>query len=194
MNRDDALDCKGDFKNCDHSSMRPDLAPDLASNGVSLESTDRDRIQALEKETRILQKKLTRAHINLNQNQASRQQAEALLKASIRELQQSRQVLEDREKELEAALLDVQSIQGQLLMAEKMSSLGVLVAGVAHEINNPVSFIFGNLDYVETYTQSLLHLVELYERHSQDRSPEIDAWCAAIDLDFIQEDFPRVIR
>ncbi len=152
------------------------------------------RLQALEKENRTLQKKLARAQINLTQIQASRQQAEALLKASIRELQDSRQVLKNRETELETALLNVQSIQGQLMMAEKMSSLGVLVAGVAHEINNPVGFISGNLDYVEKYTQSLLHLLELYEQHNPDRNPEIEDWCAEIDLDFVLEDFPRLIR
>jgi two-component system, NtrC family, sensor kinase len=163
---------------------------------VEVQRDDRlqTRLQTLEKEHRILQKKLTRAQINLTQIQTSRQQSEALLKASIRELQQSRQVLENREKDLETALLNVQSIQGQLMLAEKMSSLGVLVAGVAHEINNPVGFISGNLDYVETYTQSLLHLLELYDQHNPDRNPEIEAWCEQIDLDFVRDDFPRLIR
>ena len=151
---------------------------------------------AVAKENRILQKKLTRAQINLTQIQLSRQQAETLLTASIHELQQSRQVLENREKELEAALLHVQTIQGKLLVAEKMSSLGVLVAGVAHEINNPVSFISGNLEHAETYTESLLHLLNLYEDQADtpDRSPEIQDWCDKIDLDFIRTDFPCLIQ
>ncbi len=179
--------------------MIHDMALDLTSQPTAdVQSPGADacqiRLQALEKENRILQKKLARAQINLTQIQTSRQQAEALLKASIRELQESRQVLKNREKELEAALLNVQSIQGQLMMAEKMSSLGVLVAGVAHEINNPVSFISGNLDYVERYTQSLLHLLELYERHNPNHHPEIQNWCEDIDLNFVVEDFPRLIR
>ncbi len=152
------------------------------------------RLKELEKENRILQKKLARAQINLTQIQTSRQQAEAMLKAGIRELQASRQILEDRERELEEALTNVQSMQGQLLMSEKMSSLGVLVAGVAHEINNPVSFISGNLEYVESYTQMLLHLLELYDRHNPDRHLEINDWCNEIDLDFILKDFPRLIQ
>ena len=176
--------------------MNPDLNPDL------------------EKENRILQKKLTRAQINLVQIQKSRQNTETLLTASIKELQQSRQVLENREKELEAALLHVQSMQGKLLMAEKMSSLGVLVAGVAHEINNPVGFISGNLEYTEKYTESLLHLINLYEDQAKtetqannqvndrvdnpvdpiDRNLDIQAWCNTIDLDFIRTDFPRLIQ
>ena len=170
--------------------MNSDLSPDLA------------------KENRILQKKLTRAQINLVQIQQSRQNTETLLTASIKELQQSRQVLENREKELEAALLHVQSIQGKLLMAEKMSSLGVLVAGVAHEINNPVGFISGNLEYTEKYTESLLHLINLYEDQANtqandrvdnqvdpiDRNLDIQTWCNTIDLDFIRTDFPRLIQ
>ena len=162
----------------------PDLSPNLNPNS------------ALEKENRILQKKLTRAQTNLVQIQQSRQQTEMLLTASIHELQQSRQVLENREKELEAALLNVQSIQGKLLVAEKMSSLGVLVAGVAHEINNPVSFISGNLEHAEIYTKSLLHLLKLYEDQADPiaPSPEIQDWCDKIDLDFIRTDFPRLIQ
>lgn len=164
--------------------MNPDLNPDL------------------EEENRILQKKLTRAQINLAQIQQSRQNTETLLAASIKELQESRQVLENREKALEAALLHVQSIQGQLLMAEKMSSLGVLVAGVAHEINNPVSFISGNLEHAENYTAALLHLLKLYEDQAQaenqvntaDRRAEIEAWCDNIDLNFIRTDFPCLIK
>ena len=164
--------------------MNPDLNPDL------------------EKENRILQKKLTRAQINLAQIQQSRQNTETLLTASIKELQESRQVLENREKALEAALLHVQSIQGQLLMAEKMSSLGVLVAGVAHEINNPVGFISGNLEHAENYTSALLHLLKLYEDQAQaenqvstaDRRAEIEAWCDNIDLNFIRTDFPCLIK
>ena len=164
--------------------MNPDLNPDL------------------EEENRILQKKLTRAQINLAQIQQSRQNTETLLTASIKELQESRQVLENREKALEAALLHVQSIQGKLLMAEKMSSLGVLVAGVAHEINNPVSFISGNLEHAENYTAALLHLLKLYEDQAQaenqvntaDRRAEIEAWCDNIDLNFIRTDFPCLIK
>ena len=164
--------------------MNPDLNPDL------------------EEENRILQKKLTRAQINLAQIQQSRQNTETLLAASIKELQESRQVLENREKALEAALLHVQSIQGKLLMAEKMSSLGVLVAGVAHEINNPVSFISGNLEHAENYTSALLHLLKLYEDQAQaenqvntaDRRAEIEAWCDNIDLNFIRTDFPCLIK
>ena len=164
--------------------MNPDLNPDL------------------EEENRILQKKLTRAQINLAQIQQSRQNTETLLAASIKELQESRQVLENREKALEATLLHVQSIQGKLLMAEKMSSLGVLVAGVAHEINNPVSFISGNLEHAENYTAALLHLLKLYEDQAQaenqvntaDRRAEIEAWCDNIDLNFIRTDFPCLIK
>jgi two-component system, NtrC family, sensor kinase len=180
--------------NCDNPSTLSAAISSASCESACEVQVLQIRLKELEKENRILQKKLARAQINLTQIQTSRQQAEAMLKAGIRELQASRQVLEDRERELQDALTDVQSMQGQLLMSEKMSSLGVLVAGVAHEINNPVSFISGNLEYVESYTEMLLHLLELYDRHNSDRHPDIDAWCDEIDLDFVLKDFPRLIQ
>lgn len=88
----------------------------------------------------------------------------------------------------EAALATYRMIQ-----AEKMSSLGQLVAGVAHEINNPINFIYGNLGYANTYIQDLLQLVQLYQQHYPEPSETIQAHLEASELDFIVTDLPKIL-
>jgi signal transduction histidine kinase len=96
-------------------------------------------------------------------------------------------------QELEQALRELQKTQTQMVQSEKMSSLGQLVAGVAHEINNPVNFIYGNLTHASSYTQDLLHLVRLYQQHYPQPAPEINAVADAIDLDFLLKDLPKLL-
>jgi len=95
--------------------------------------------------------------------------------------------------ELEQTLQQLTSAQSQLIQNEKMSSLGQLVAGVAHEINNPVNFIYGNLTHANDYTQDLLHLIELYQNHYPDPVLEIQEEVEAIELDFLMEDLPKLL-
>jgi signal transduction histidine kinase len=95
---------------------------------------------------------------------------------------------------LEKAMQELKSTQAQLIQAEKMSSLGQLVAGVAHEINNPVNFIYGNINPITEYSQSLLKLLELYQEESPNTSDKIQDFAAEIDLDFIKEDLPKTIE
>ncbi|MGI0490325.1 ATP-binding protein [Alkalinema pantanalense CENA528] len=95
-------------------------------------------------------------------------------------------------KQLEGILTDLHQTQTQLLQAEKMSGLGQLVAGIAHEINNPVNFIHGNLTHVSQYTKDLLALIELYERSSS--TTEIQAHRDEIDFEFLKADLPEVLN
>lgn len=95
--------------------------------------------------------------------------------------------------QLEHTLHQLQETQTQLIQTEKMSSLGQLVAGVAHEINNPVNFIYGNLGYASEYTQQLLKLLHLYKLHNPQPHPEILALEKAIDLEFLIQDLPKII-
>ncbi|MEM6424506.1 MAG: PAS domain S-box protein [Cyanobacteria bacterium P01_D01_bin.128] len=97
-------------------------------------------------------------------------------------------------RELQTAMAELQRTQTQMVQAEKMSSLGQLVAGVAHEINNPVNFIFGNLTHAREYTQDLLHLVELYQIHYPDPHKAIREEADAIDLDFLMGDLPKLLN
>ncbi len=96
--------------------------------------------------------------------------------------------------QLEVALRELQKAQAQLIQTEKMSSLGQLVAGVAHEINNPVNFIYGNLTHANQYASDLLKLVQLYQEYYPHPTPEIQASVEEIELDFIQEDLPKLLK
>ncbi|MGB7442500.1 MAG: response regulator [Coleofasciculaceae cyanobacterium] len=97
----------------------------------------------------------------------------------------------EREKavQLELSLRELKRTQSQLIQAEKMSGLGRMVGGVAHEINNPVSFISGNLTHARGYFQGLLSLVALYQQTYPDSTPEIEQLVSEIDLNFLVEDW-----
>ncbi|MBW4560961.1 MAG: amino acid permease [Mojavia pulchra JT2-VF2] len=84
-------------------------------------------------------------------------------------------------------------LASQLVQSEKMSSLGQLVAGVAHEINNPVSFIYGNLTPANEYTQDLLRLLQLYQQYYPNPAPQIQEQAQAIDIDFLVADLPKLL-
>ncbi len=95
--------------------------------------------------------------------------------------------------QLEDTLKELQQAQTQLVQTEKMSSLGQLVAGLAHEINNPINFIYGNLCHAINYTQGLLELLRLYQLHFPHPNPEINILAEEIDLEFLADDLPRIM-
>ena len=102
--------------------------------------------------------------------------------------------LRERSEELETTLNRLQSTQSQLVQTEKMSGLGQMVAGIAHEVNNPIGFIHGNLAHVNGYAKDLLHLVTLYQHHYPQPIEEIEAAIEDIDLEFLREDFPNTMN
>jgi PAS domain S-box-containing protein len=109
---------------------------------------------------------------------------------ALRSLSQQEQ---EKATQLELALQELQQVQTQLVQQEKMASLGQLLAGVAHEINNPVSFIYANINPACEYTQDLLYLLELYQQHYPQPVPEIAEQLKITDLEFIAEDFPKLL-
>ncbi|NJR38380.1 MAG: HAMP domain-containing protein [Leptolyngbyaceae cyanobacterium CSU_1_4] len=103
------------------------------------------------------------------------------------------QELSEKNSSLEQTLRELERTQLNLIQSEKMSSLGQMVAGVAHEINNPVNFIHGNLTYVKEYAQDLLTLLQLYHQECPCPSPQLQKTLAAIDIDFLVEDLTKVV-
>ncbi|MBW4582196.1 MAG: PAS domain S-box protein [Tildeniella nuda ZEHNDER 1965/U140] len=108
-------------------------------------------------------------------------------------LRQSEAQLRTQTEELEETLRSQRQMQAQLVQSEKMSSLGQLVAGIAHEVNNPINFIHGNLTHVSNYIHDLLHLVAVYQQQYTQPTIDVQAAIAAIDLDFLMEDLPKVV-
>jgi two-component system, NtrC family, sensor kinase len=116
---------------------------------------------------------------------------------SGRDLAQANELLEarvrDRTETLERALADLRQTQSQLVQSEKMTSLGQLVAGLAHEINNPISFIYGNLGHAQTYAEDLIDILDGYQSQVVEPHLALKTLIQERELDYIREDFPKVL-
>ncbi|MEH2348148.1 MAG: ATP-binding protein [Nostoc sp.] len=144
-------------------------------------------IKELKKANRIIQKQLERSEADRVKLEETNEKKEYLLRKVIAELKEYQNNLEERSNELEMMLLNLQ------IMQNKMSSLGSLVADVAHEINNPVGFIAGNLTPAQEYIQNLLHLIDLYQQTYPETSQEIQETIKVMDIEYICEDLPKLI-
>ncbi|MEG3846880.1 MASE1 domain-containing protein [Microcoleus sp. herbarium19] len=130
---------------------------------------------------------LQQANFQLTTEIAERKEIEAAMR-------RSEAALKEQTQELQATLAKLQATQSQLIQTEKMSSIGQLVAGVAHEINNPVNFIHGNLSYLDEYTCGLLELVEIYQASNIETSPNIKDKLEELDLDFLSADISKILQ
>ncbi len=118
----------------------------------------------------------------------------ATIQEDTETLQASQRQFKVQAQQLEAALQELKQAQTQLIQTEKMSGLGKMVAGVAHEINNPVNFIHGNLQFANQYANGLLDLVDLYQNSYPQPSPAIQDKIDALDLDFLTKDFKKTLQ
>ncbi|MEH2371494.1 MAG: ATP-binding protein [Nostoc sp.] len=103
------------------------------------------------------------------------------------------QQVEEQSRVAKAGFNDLQHNYTRLIQSEKMAALGQLVAGIAHEINDPVNFIAGNIVHAIQYSQNLLDLIRLYQQYYPEPSAEIETAIAEIELDFLTTDLPRLL-
>ena len=146
-----------------------------------LEAHDHLKIQVEERTAQ-----LTQANAQLQQDILERQRVEAALRQSEAKLRQ-------QATKLKLTLEELHSYQTQLIQTEKMSALGLLVAGVAHEINNPINFIYGNIAYASQYIEDIMDLLQLYEQQYPQSILEIQEKAEKIDLDFVRADLPKLL-
>ncbi len=111
----------------------------------------------------------------------------------INKQKQLAQELQEKAIALQSTLNELQKTQSHLIQSEKMSSLGEMVAGVAHEINNPVNFIHGNLNHVRNYSQDLIKLTKQYRQELTQPSDALEELLEDVDLPFLLEDFPKIL-
>lgn len=168
----------------------------LAGANLALQNQIAERKQAqealseltLELEERVRRRTadLERTNQLLIQENKERSIAEAALRLS--ELKFSKKA-----EQLAITLQELQHTQTQLVQTEKMSSLGQMVAGVAHEINNPINFIYANIPYLRDYIQSFLEVINVYQKHYPNPVAEINDKTRNLDIDFIAEDAQKII-
>ncbi|MBD0385434.1 MAG: GAF domain-containing protein, partial [Nostoc sp. C3-bin3] len=103
------------------------------------------------------------------------------------------QEINEKNQHLQQTLQELQRTQTQLIQSEKMSSLGEMVAGIAHEINNPINFIHGNITYASEYVQYLLDLIAVYQQEYPYPLPLVEKKAEEIDIDFLAKDLPKIL-
>ncbi|MDB9313557.1 PAS domain S-box protein [Spirulina sp. CS-785/01] len=116
------------------------------------------------------------------------------VETELKERSRTEAALRESQSQLEQAFRDLQKTQTQLIQTEKMSSLGQLVAGIAHEVNNPISFIQGNISHAADYMQDILDLLNRYQDHYPNPDPDLQEALDDTDLDFIASDFPKLLN
>lgn len=126
--------------------------------------------------------------------QAAISLANANIYASLEEKVEERtRELNDKNRRLAETIKEVKRAQTQLIQTEKMSSLGQVVAGVAHEINNPVNFIYGNIDCARDYVRDLLRLINVYKHEYPNPNPIVEETTSEIELEFVIEDLEKLL-
>jgi PAS domain S-box-containing protein len=175
-------------------TVHPDDVPICAAANQQVSQTGES---VSDIEFRLLHK--TGGHVWVNTNIAPIKNTAGEVVAfqgTLRDITKQKQLaqnLRDQSEALQLTLNELQKTQSHLIQSEKMSSLGEMVAGVAHEINNPVNFIHGNLNHVRNYSQDLIELTKRYRQELTHPSPELAEFLEEMDLPFLLEDFPKML-
>lgn len=131
--------------------------------------------------------------LNLLASQAAISLENAQLYSNLEEkVAQRTQELNEKNMRLEEAMYKLRTTQSQLIQTEKMSSLGQMVAGIAHEINNPVNFIYANIEHATNYIECIIELLKLYQQEYPHASGNIEKYKKDNEFDFIIEDLPKI--
>ncbi|WP_208344578.1 trifunctional serine/threonine-protein kinase/ATP-binding protein/sensor histidine kinase [Aetokthonos hydrillicola] len=104
------------------------------------------------------------------------------------------QELHKKNQQLSQTLRELRETQAQLIQSEKMSSLGQMVAGIAHEINNPISFVYGNISYLKEHFQCLLDCISVYQQEYPEETNTIQTYLQFTDLDYVIRDLPNLLN
>ncbi|MDP5018488.1 MAG: ATP-binding protein, partial [Dolichospermum sp.] len=132
--------------------------------------------------------------LNLLSSQAAISLENAQLYSNLEEkVTQRTQELNEKNLHLEQALHEIKTTQSQLIQTEKMSSLGQMVAGIAHEINNPVNFIYANIEHASNYIEFITNLLNIYQQEYPHPSTMIEQYKKENDFDFIIQDLPKIL-
>ncbi|MBN3925586.1 ATP-binding sensor histidine kinase [Nostoc sp. NMS4] len=161
-------------------------------NRLTTGAFTRDRVEVLKLLTTQAAISLENAILykNLAQAKESLEEYNHTLEGKV---QKRTQELNDKNQYLQQTLQELQRTQIQLIQSEKMSSLGQMVAGIAHEINNPINFIHGNINHASEYVQELLDLIVAYQQEYPHPSPLVEEKAEEIDIDFLSEDLPKIL-
>lgn len=150
-----------------------------------------DELEALANQFNLMGEQLSDLYFSLEKKVRDRT---AELAATNQYLEREIRERHQAQVELQETLKKLQKTQAQLVQTEKMSGLGQMVAGVAHEINNPISFIYSNISPASEYIRDLFKLLELYQKEYPEPTPAIQQEIEAIDLDFILTDLPKLLN
>ncbi len=151
-----------------------------------LDIRTRDELEQLANEFNRMTEKLTQSYSEIIDRSGELIKLNRNLKHEIGDRTQA-------QAELEKTLNELKSTQTQLIQTEKMSSLGQMVAGVAHEINNPVSFVYGNINHVNGYIKDILELIELYQQEFPKPGNHIEEKLEDMELEFVRSDLPKIL-
>jgi len=157
------------------------LAISISLVSRQLNSVDRERQRSADRTRQLYQDLAVKAQLLEETNQSLQQEIF------------DRQRAEESKAELQQLLTQLKETQIKLVQSEKMSSLGQLVAGIAHEINNPINFIYGNILPADQYIKDLIELINLYQEEFEQVPLEIEDKIAEIDLEFVAEDLPKLL-